>query len=87
MPNYQEIEKDLIPNLKTFTHGHSMRATIADGFYQVWSYNTLLATICLSNPAIQWFNDEKYSRTTSRQQSLVKRALATFNSRPYIPTV
>lgn len=85
MPNYQEIEKDLIPNLKTFKHSHSLRAEILNGYYNVWSYNTLIATVNVSNPAIQWFNDEKYSRTTSRQQSIIKRALATLNASQYTP--
>ena len=85
MPNYQQIERELIPTLTPFTHAHSMRAEIRDGIYYVFSYSTLIAYIYISDPNISWFNPDKYSVTTSKQQNLVKRAYATLMSNPYTP--
>jgi hypothetical protein len=74
MPNYEQIEKELIPARKPFTHAHSMRATLTDGVYRIYSYNTQIANVNLETGIIG-INLDKYSSTTTRQQNLVKRAL------------
>lgn len=73
MPNYQEIEKDLIPNRKSFRHP-SMHATNTGTYYDIYSYSTKICEIDLVTGQI-WIDETKYSVTTSKQQNLVKRAL------------
>jgi hypothetical protein len=77
MPNYKEIETDYIPSFKPFKHGHSMRAEVnkTDKEYNVYSYSTLLASINIETNQVTFLNLNKYSSTTSRQQSMLKRAL------------
>ena len=74
MPNYKQIENDLIPNRKPFTHSTSMTAYNNGKEYLVYSYQTLIAEINLETGEIV-LNPNKYSVTTSKQQNLVKRAL------------
>ena len=74
MPNYREIEKDLIPNRKTFKHSYSMSAYNNGKEYLIYSYQTLIAEINLETGEIK-INPNKYSRTTSKQQTIIKRAL------------
>ena len=73
MPNYAQIERELIPLLKPFKHSHSMSAKFEGDAYVVYSYSTVIAEY--DTATNKWtFNETKYSVTTSRQQHLVKRA-------------
>jgi len=74
MPNYKQIENDLIPNRKSFTHSDSMSAYNNGKEYLIYSYRTLIAIIDLESGKIE-LDGSKYSVTTSKQQNLVKRAL------------
>jgi hypothetical protein len=84
MPNYKEIETEYIPSFKPFKHGHSMRASMwsdAQGhiIYDVYSYSTRVASINVTKNQLVFLDLNKYSSTTSRQQSLLKRALSHLN--------
>ena len=77
MPNYKEIETEYIPSFKPFKHGYSMRAEVnTNNKYNVYSYSTLLASIDVNTKQVLFLDLNKYSSTTSRQQSLLKRALS-----------
>lgn len=73
--NYNEIEKDLIPARRSFTHGKSMKGINTGGAYLIYSYSTLIAKVLIPSGQVAFFNSEKYSSTTTRQQNLIKRAL------------
>ena len=73
--NYKQIEQDLIPARRSFTHGHSMRGINTGTEYLIYSYSTLIAKVLLPSQQVAFFNGDKYSSTTTRQQNLVKRAL------------
>jgi hypothetical protein len=74
MPNYAQIERELIPMLKPFKHSDSMSAKFEGDNYVVYSYSTIIAEFDTATG--KWtFNETKYSVTTSRQQNLVKRAV------------
>jgi hypothetical protein len=81
-PNYKEIEA-LLRTWQPFEHADSMSALWADGVYNVYSYTTLIATYSfvewVDTPAGWWLNDTKYSRTTSKQQSILRRVIAEYN--------
>lgn len=73
MDNYKTIE-ERVSSCSSF-NGNSLRGywvkDSQDNWeYQIYSYNTLIAT----NGASKWVSPVKYSQTTSRQQNLIKRA-------------
>jgi hypothetical protein len=54
--------------------GNSLWSRITESnTYEVYSYNTLVATKQL-NTGESWVSPDKYSNTTSRGQNLIKRA-------------
>jgi len=73
--NYTQIEKDLIPARRSFTHGQSMKGINNGKEYLIYSYSTLIATVLIPSGQVAFFNSDKYSSTTTRQQNLIKRAL------------
>lgn len=74
MPNYKQIEK-LIFDRKPFKHGDSMKAVVEDNGYVIYSYRTVIARFDFDS--CEWaFDTSYYSATTSRQQSLIRRALS-----------
>lgn len=70
-PNYKQVET-LLAAHQPFKHGHSMSAERADDQYYVWSYSTLIAS-CNITTGEWWLNETKYSRTTSKQQNIIRR--------------
>jgi len=71
--NYrQTVEK--VASLVPF-QGNNLRGVIEGGEYVIYSYSTLMATVDLATKWV-WINEEKYSVTTSRQMSYVRRGLA-----------
>ena len=76
-PNYKQIE-ELLALKREFTHQHSMRAEIVTDdnfeplFYLVYSYRTLIAQFEFSS-GLWSLNRNKYSVTTSKQQSILRR--------------
>jgi hypothetical protein len=81
MPNYNEIKTEYIPNLREFTHGHSMHASIVmpNGIYAIYSYSTLVATYNLVTGE-WWFTPHKYSQTTSRQMGVIREGANRLNA-------
>lgn len=72
-PNYKQIEV-LLAQLVPFTHGRSMSAERTADEYLVFSYSTIIARCDLITG--KWtLNPNKYSVTTSKQQSLIRRAI------------
>lgn len=71
--NYQQIENAIRQN-KPFTHNGTMRATMLDNEYWIYSYATPIYKKYLQTGEV-WFNEQKYSRTTSRQQNIIRRAV------------
>jgi len=65
--NYQQIRDHLIEN-EPF-EGNTMRATLEDGVYRVYSYTTVIYKELPDGRCI--FNQDKYSRTTTKHQNLV----------------
>lgn len=74
--NYRQIE-DAIREGKPF-EGNSARGVFStlDGYYRVYSYNTLIARIMPYTMAQGELNTRRYSNTTSRLQNIVRRAWA-----------
>lgn len=76
MDNYKVIEQKL-RNLIPF-RGNSMSAYLNDDLQRldVYSYGTLIATAYRNagDTAITYFNQGKYSVTTSRHQNLIRKA-------------
>ena len=74
--NYRQIET-AIRECKPFA-GNSARGVwnSIDGYYRVYSYGTLIATIMPYTTAHYTINARKYSVTTSRLQNIIKRAWA-----------
>ena len=78
MPNYKQIE-ELLEDRLPFKHGRSMSADYDNqGVYRVYSYATLIATYDFVSRN-WWLNETKYSVTTSKQQNILRRVIATFN--------
>jgi len=73
--NYKEIEHDLIPARRSFTHGKSMKGINTGKEYLIYSYSTLIASVRLPSQQVTLSFLDGYSSTTTRQQNLVKRAL------------
>lgn len=74
--NYNDIE-ELLFDRKEFKSGKTMSARYARNelgelCYCVYSYATLIATYN-AETRDWWLNEEKYSKTTSRQQNIVRR--------------
>ena len=63
-----------IANLKEF-QGSNLRGTWENGVYAVYSYWTLMASYCPKTGA-KWVNEQKYSRTTSKQMHYVRQGFA-----------
>ena len=80
-PNYKDIE-GLLRTWTPFKHADSMSALWADGVYNVYSYTTLIATYSfverVGTTAGWWLNDTKYSQTTNKQQSILRRVIAEY---------
>lgn len=76
MQSYKEIEQRL-RDLEPF-RGNSLHAmkNLDLGCLEVYSYSTLIARAWPRNGAIAvtFWNDRKYSVTTSRHQNLIRRA-------------
>jgi hypothetical protein len=72
LDNYKTIE-DKLANRQPF-RGNSLNGfwDAQTGYYVVYSYNTLIAT--LESGGKRWVNPNKFSQTTTRQQNLIKRA-------------
>jgi len=70
-PNYKEI-RELLSCKAPFTHGYSMSAERLGDEYVVWSYRTIIARYDLLNGK-WWIDPNKYSMTTSKQQSIVRQ--------------
>lgn len=84
-PNYQQIRDDYLPNLKPFEHHNgnyrsmsASRLRDKDGtsVYYVWSYTTPILELSLNKNGnvdkVTYYDDSKYSRTTSRQQGIIR---------------
>ena len=76
-PNYKEIP-DLIRNKVDFVHSHSMSAYKSALFtkYIVLSYTTVIAEYDWSVGRWTYFNERKYSVTTSKQQNIIRAIIA-----------
>lgn len=74
MPNYKEVEQ-LLAERKPFKHAHSMRAEYSGDTYEVYSYRTLIAKYDTAENT-WWLNENKYSVTTSKQQSILRRVIS-----------
>lgn len=70
-PNYKQIRDEILPLKENFTHGHSMRGQRVGDKYEVYSYRTLIAEYDLLN-GTWWINPNKYSQTTSKQQTIIR---------------
>lgn len=70
MDSYKVIERKLKAQLPF--KGNSMSAHWFGNSYVIYSYNTLIASIDINGYE---FDDSFFSRTTSRHQGLVRRAL------------
>lgn len=71
MDNYAIIDLRLRRNY-TFRGSSSWSIITEDNTYEVYSYNTLIATKQLDTGE-SWVSDEKYSNTTSRLQNLIRK--------------
>jgi len=69
--NYRTIATKLA-NREPF-NGNSLRAYWSGSDYRVVSYSTMIAAY-LADESKTYFNDTKYSVTTSRHQNLIRRA-------------
>ena len=70
--NYTQIQT-AITNNQSFTHNGTMTAYNHGTNYQILSYNTTVYTENLATGET-WLNPKKYSKTTSRQVNLIKKA-------------
>lgn len=70
--NYKETTKK-VATLSPF-EGNNLKGVIVGGEYLIYSYSTLMATVELSTKQV-WINENKYSQTTSRQMSYVRKGL------------
>jgi hypothetical protein len=68
--NYKQIEKAIIAR-ENF-RGNSCRGAWECGAYRVYSYSTLIAES--GADASLYFNERKYSLTTSRLQNIIRRS-------------
>lgn len=69
--NYKEIQTHL-KYKQEFTHG-SCGAEYENGTYRVYSYNTLIAVF--KDSKCTYFNEDKFSMTTSRLQNMIRKVL------------
>lgn len=69
--NYREIEKYL-ERFKPFK-GNSAYAIFKDPYYIVYSYKTEILKYDTEDRKVVYFDDKKYSSTTSRLQNLIKK--------------
>jgi hypothetical protein len=74
--SYRNMEESIRKG-ENFT-GNSARGefSILDGYYRVYSYNTLIAWYKPYIRAGYSIKTRKYSNTTSRLQNIIRRALA-----------
>ncbi|HQP00306.1 MAG TPA: hypothetical protein PL042_06830 [Caldisericia bacterium] len=77
MTTYKQMPNKLI-NREEF-NGNSVTATIENGIYKVYSYNTLIFSHDINNSE-NYFNNKYYSNTTSRIQNML---ISIFNLRNY----
>jgi hypothetical protein len=61
----------LLATLTPFTHGSAHAIIDSDGVYHVFSYSTEIASRGLG---VTYFNELKYSVTTSRLQNIIRHA-------------
>ena len=71
MDNYTIIDLRL-KHLNTFRGNSSWARINENNTYEVYSYNTLIATKQLDTGE-SWVSDERYSNTTSRIQNLIRK--------------
>ena len=65
-----------VSTLSSFTTGGALRGSRHTNTYAVHSYEALIAEVYPNDPRkLAFFDNRKYSVTTSRHQNLVKRAL------------
>lgn len=70
--NYSEI-RDALRRNEPFEHSGTMTGRVNGDRYEVYSYRTLIAYRML-NGAGTWLTGQKYSKTTSRQCNIIRRA-------------
>lgn len=71
--NYKDIEVKL-SNLTPFK-GNSASATMEGNNYVVKSYNTIIAKYNVDKKELEYFDEKKYSSTTSRLQNMIRKIL------------
>jgi hypothetical protein len=64
---------EYIATLKEF-QGSNLRGEIVAGRYEIYSYWTKMAEIDI-NAGAYWINENKYSQTTSRQMTYVRKGI------------
>jgi len=78
--NYAQV-RDALYNRESFQHGscNALRADHSDrtihgqrGIYRVWSYNTLILSYSLDEHCVTFFDNRRYSNTTSRLQNMIR---------------
>jgi hypothetical protein len=74
-PNYKKLRDEILPLKENFKHGHSMTGQRDGDTYKVYSYSTLIASYDLLN-GTWWINPNKYSQTTSKQQTIIRYVAA-----------
>lgn len=79
--NYKQVQ-EAIETLQPFKHGYSMSATREDWVYRIYSYSTEIARFN-EIEGVWYVNPNKYSVTTSKQQGIVKRAIANLDYQSY----
>lgn len=72
-PNYTEV-REALHHREDFTHGYSMSARRRTDEYVVWSYNTVILRYSLTAHEVTYFDNRRYSVTTSKQQGMVRCA-------------
>jgi hypothetical protein len=75
--NYKQV-LEAMESLENFNHNGTMSAVRDNEGYKVFSYNTEIARY-VWDLGLWKLNPNKYSVTTSKQQTYVKRAIASRN--------
>lgn len=69
---YRDMQTAL-ENREDFDGNSASAFTDESGKYIIMSYNTIMAIIGTSGE-VEYYNEKKYSMTTSRLQNMIKRA-------------
>ena len=77
LPNYKSPEA--ISTLTAF-EGHNLRASTdnMDSYYTIYSYRTPIAVVHLRTKQVTFIDNRRYSVTTSKHQTLIRRGLEGF---------